>query len=77
METIHFPFKHHSTRDEVYAIQRNLQYCKHDKIPEQDREAEGPTEVSTRVKTRQKDAQTIKLYGRFTKQEYAHNLKIK
>lgn len=23
METIHFPFKHHSTRDEVYDIQRN------------------------------------------------------
>lgn len=38
---------------------------------------EGFAGVSTGVKTRQKATQNIKVYGRFTKQEYACNLKIK
>lgn len=71
MEIIHFPLIYHQTRDEVYDVQSNLYYGKHDKIPEQEREA-GLSEVSTGIKTRQEAAQNIKLYRRFTKQEYAH-----
>lgn len=77
-EVISFPVKYHSTRDEAYDVQSNLQHYKHDKTQKmRERESEGLAAVNTGVKTRQKVAHNIKLYGRLANQEYAHHLKIK